>query len=114
MKKFLIVLGAVFAALIIVVAVLAIKGVSLDRDAGVYADDSVKAIARTWDEQALLQRASPELLAVTHGQTLDELFIQLRQLGKMTHYDGSKSNSTVFFSLSGGWVTAVCLANAQF
>jgi hypothetical protein len=114
MKKLLMVLGAVFAVLIVVIAIIAVKGVALDREAGAYADDSIKAIATTWDEQALVQRASPEFFSVTQESALDGIFAQFRQLGRMTHYGGSTSNSNVMFSPKGKEVTAACLAKAQF
>jgi len=64
MKKFFIVLGSLFLALIVLVAIgiafIAVKGTALDKESKAYADSAIPAIVTTWSEKELLDRASPE------------------------------------------------------
>jgi hypothetical protein len=116
-KKLLTVLGAAFALLLLLIAIRAARRIGLDHEVAVYADDAVVAIATGWDEQALLQRASPEFLAATHNADLRQLFVQFGQLGRMTRHDGSMDWINVqmgLLPLSGKAVTAVCVAEADF
>ena len=64
MKKFLIVLGSIFLAVIMLgaigIAFTAIRGTALDKESKAYADSALRAIVSTWSEKELLDRASPE------------------------------------------------------
>jgi hypothetical protein len=55
MKKFLIVLGSIFLALIVLggigIAFTAIKGTALDKESKAYADSAIRAIVTTWSEK---------------------------------------------------------------
>jgi hypothetical protein len=73
MKKFFIVLGSIFLAIIelgaIGIAFVAVRGNALDKESKAYADSAIPAIVTTWSEKELLDRASPEFKqAVTIGQ----------------------------------------------
>jgi hypothetical protein len=114
MKKILTVLGGIFAILLVLFGVVAIQATLLDRESSIYADDSIRAIATTWNEEALQQRASPELLSSASGNELDRVFIQLRPLGRMMHYDGSKCSSNLFYGTGGKRTTAACNGRAEF
>lgn len=64
MKKFFIVLGSIFLALIVLgaigIAFVAVRGNALDNESKAYADTAIPKIVSTWSEKALLDRASPE------------------------------------------------------
>lgn len=116
-KKFLTLLAAAFAVLLLLGAIRIAREIQLDHEVAVYADEAVVAIAAGWDEQALLRRASPEFLAAIHNGDLRQLFVQFRQLGHMTRYDGSTDGINVqmgLLPLSGKELTAVCVAEADF
>ena len=87
MKKFFIVLGSVFLAIIVLgavgIAVVAIKGSALDKESKGYADSAVPAINSTWSEKALLDRASPEFKKAVTIDQLDRLFRWVGGLGQL-------------------------------
>ena len=87
MKKFFIVLGSVFLAIIVLgavgIAVVAIKGSALDKESKAYADSAVPAIVSTWSEKALLDRASPEFKKAVTIDQLDRLFRWVSGLGQL-------------------------------
>src|SRR5438034_10755745 len=87
MKKFFIVLGSVFLAIIVLgavgIAVVAIKGSALDKESKAYADSAVPAIVSTWSEKALLDRASPEFKKAVTIDQLDRLFRWVGGLGQL-------------------------------
>src|SRR5437667_1971189 len=87
MKKFFIVLGSVFLAIIVIgavgIAVVAIKGSALDKESKGYADSAVPAINSTWSEKALLDRASPEFKKAVTIDQLDRLFRWVGGLGQL-------------------------------
>ena len=64
MKKFFIVLGSIFLALIVLggigIAFVAVRGKARDKESRAYADVAIPAIVTTWTDKALLDRASPE------------------------------------------------------
>src|ERR1017187_1670145 len=64
MKKFFIVLGSIFLAIVVLGAIgsafVAVRGNALDKESKAYADAAIPAIANGWNEKELLDRASPE------------------------------------------------------
>jgi hypothetical protein len=87
MKKFFIILGAIFLAIIVLgaigIAFVAVRGNALDKESKAYADAAIPAIVGTWSEKELLDRASPEFkAAVTIDQT-DRLFRWVSGLGRL-------------------------------
>lgn len=116
MKKFLMVLGAIFAVPLIGFVVVAIRGSALDRESKTYADTAAIAIVSDWSTQALFDRASPDFMKTTTREQVDSLFAQLRVLGRMTKYDGSKGDSSSFYNVSARTltITAVYFAHAEF
>jgi hypothetical protein len=87
MKKFFIVLGSIFLALMVLgaigIAFVVVRGNALDKESKAYADTAIPEIVSTWSEKALLDRASPEFKnAVTIDQT-DRLFRWLSGLGPL-------------------------------
>jgi hypothetical protein len=63
MKKFLITLGSIFLAVIILgaigIAFIAVRGNALDKESKPYADSAISAIVTAWSEKELVDRASP-------------------------------------------------------
>jgi hypothetical protein len=87
-----------------------------DREVSAYANDAILAIVTDWNEHALLQRASPELLAASTPQQIHDAFENYRQMGRMTKYNVAKSiaHVNVEFALLHKKVTAVYIAKAAF
>jgi len=87
MKKFFIVLGSLFLALIVLVAIgiafIAVKGTALDKESKAYADSAIPAIVTTWSEKELLDRASPEFKKAVTIDQLDGLFRAFARLGRL-------------------------------
>jgi len=97
MKKFLIVLGSIFLAIIVTVAVgiafVAVRGTRLDKESKVYADTAIPPIVGTWSEKALLDRASPEFKQVSTIDQLDRLFRWFSSLGRLQHASPAEGHS---------------------
>ena len=57
MKKFFIILGSIFLAIIVLgaigIAFVAVRGSALDKESKAYADSAIPAIVTTWSEKAL-------------------------------------------------------------
>jgi hypothetical protein len=91
MKKFLIVLGSIFLAIVVLIGIgisfVAIRGTALDKESKAYADAAIPAIITNWSEKELLDRASPELNKAATQQQLDQLFRWLSSLGRLQKYD---------------------------
>ena len=87
MKKFFIVLGSIFLALIVLgaigIAVTAIRGTALDKESKAYADSAIPAIVSTWSQKELLDRASPEMKKAITIDQLDRLFRSFSTLGRL-------------------------------
>lgn len=89
MKKFLIVVGAISLALVVLVAGWLGLAMLQNRGGHRYADTAIVQIVSHWNERALIERASPEFLKVTPEPRLDQLFTQFGRLGPLQHYLGS-------------------------
>ena len=87
MKKFLIVLGSIFLALIVLAAIgigfVAVRGTALDKESKSYADAAIPAIVTTWSQKELLDRASPEFKNAMTIDQLDRLFQVFSRLGRL-------------------------------
>ena len=119
MKKFLIILGAIFLTLIalgVVAFVLtAIRGTALDKESKAYVDTAVPAIVSSWSVQALLDRASSEFTQATQPGDVDRFFGTFRQLGQMRLYKGSQGQALMYRDLAKGeTISAAYTANAEF
>jgi hypothetical protein len=118
MKKAVMILGYVFLAVVVVVAVtiasLAAIGKKLDKESKAFVDAAIPAIVADWDVAELQKRASPEFDDSVDYDELDEYFDSLRQLGKFQEYKGSTGDSNITISLSGYEITADYTANAEF
>ena len=91
MKKFLIVLGSIFLAIVVLAAIgigfVAVRGNALDKESKAYADTAIPAIINGWSEKELLDRASPEFKQAVTQQQLDEMFHWFGSLGRFQKYD---------------------------
>jgi hypothetical protein len=90
-KKFLKIFGVVALLVLGAFATLFLNTQLYDREVSAYANDAILAIATDWNEQALLQRASPELFAASTPQQIHDAFVHYRQLGRMTKYNVARS-----------------------
>jgi hypothetical protein len=119
MKKLLIILGIVFLAIIILLAVgiglVAVKGSALDKQSKAYVDRTVPVIVSGWDEEALLSQASPEFKQATDKNELDKLYTMFRRLGGLREYQGSDGQSYMSLTTQNGQrTTAAYTAKASF
>jgi hypothetical protein len=91
MKKLLIVLGSIFAAIIVIVAILAIifipYWIRLNKDAKNYLTNNLPIIVAHWNPQDVIDRATPEFITATKHQDVDKLYVMFRQLGSLKHLD---------------------------
>ncbi len=119
MKKFFIVLGSIFLALIVLgaiaIAFVAIRGNALDRESKAYADSAIPAIVSTWSEKALLDRASPEFKKVVTIDQLDRLFRWVRGLGALQKCEPAQGQAVMSATTQTGKMTsAQYVAKASF
>ena len=119
MQKVVLVLGivAVGIASLALAAYLGLvrPGMQLDTASRVYVDQSVHAIAASWDEKELRSRASEEFMKVTNEQQLSQLFRAFRKLGGLTEYKGAKGQAGIFVTPQAGKVvTGQYVAEADF
>ncbi len=95
MQKFFIVLGAVFAAIVVIVGVFAAiaipRTLKLDREATEYLQNAVPKIVEHWNAQELVDRATPQLMAATKSPNdLNRYFVLFSRLGALKHLDTPK------------------------
>jgi hypothetical protein len=120
MKKFLMVLGAVFLVLIVLVGGLVgyaiFTGTQLDASSKAYVDESVPAIATDWSKDELVKRASPQLREQASDVQIEQLFGTLaNKLGAFKSYDGAKGDSNINFTTTAGKIiTASYIAKATY
>jgi hypothetical protein len=85
MKKFLIVLGSIFLAIVVLgvigIAFVAVRGNALDNESKAYADVAIPAIVNGWNEREFLEGASPEFKKAATQQQLDQMFHWFGSLG---------------------------------
>jgi UDP-N-acetylmuramyl tripeptide synthase len=120
MKKFLIVLGSIFLALIVLGALgigfVAMRGTALDKESKAYADAAIPAITTTWLDKALLDRASSEFNQATTPLQVYHLFRQWENsLGRLQKCEPAQGQSLVSVTTQNGkQITAKYTAKAQF
>src|SRR3954454_18091330 len=119
MKKWFVIVGAVFlvlAALGVAWFVKDVKqGMALDRESKAYVDSAIPAIVSSWNAQELLDRASPELMAATRPEDVGKLFELFRPLGRLSKYQGSQGQAIIYTDLAKGTtVSRSYIAKAAF
>ena len=110
MKKFFIILGSIFLALIVLVAIgiafIVIKGTALDKESKAYADSAIPAIVTTWSEKELLDRASPEFKKAVTIDQLDGLFHAFATLGRLQKCEPAQGHSLMSPTTQSGKTTS--------
>jgi hypothetical protein len=120
MKKILMIAGGIFgfliASVVVLIAVMAIKGRGMDRESKEYADNAIRAICSNWDQSELTERASPEMLSSIQQQRgAHGLFSQWGRLGALSSLEPLRGQANIQeFLGSGTTVTAVYVAGAKF
>jgi hypothetical protein len=97
MKKFFIILGSIFLAIIVLgaigIAFIAVRGSALDKESKPYADAAIPAIVTTWNQKELLDRASPEFKKAVTADQLDRLFRWVGSLGRLQKCEPAEGHS---------------------
>jgi len=110
MKKFFIVLGSIFLALIVLggigIALVAIRGTALDKESRAYADSAIPAIVTGWSEKELLDRASPEFKKAVTIDQLDRLFRWVSSLGQLRKCEPAEGQAIMSATTETGKVTS--------
>lgn len=112
MKKFFQILGGVFLALILIVAVLVgigvYQGTRLDSSSKAYVEANVKPVVETWSKNELLKRASPELVEILgkDPDQVDRLFAKFAKLGPLKSLSEPKGQSLVAVNSGTGKVVS--------
>jgi hypothetical protein len=119
MKKALMVLGAIFIVVIVLLvggsAIIALKGRAVDRESKAYVDAAIPAIAANWDIKEIEKRISPEFKATLKEGDLEKLVLIFSKLGKLQKYQGAKGEANIQAMLGKGTrITAAYIAYADF
>jgi hypothetical protein len=120
MKKFFIVLGSIFLALIILgalgIAFIAMRGNALDKESKAYADAAIPVIFTTWTDKALLDRASPEFNQAITAVQVYRMFRELEsKLGRLQKCEPAQGQALMGISTQSGKTTsAEYTAKVQF
>lgn len=119
MKKFFIVLGSIFLAVLVLGAIgigyIAYRGNALDKESKAYADSAIPAIVTTWSEKELLDRASPEFKQASTIDQLDRLFRMFATLGRLQKCEPAQGQSLMSATTqSGKTISAQYTAKATF
>jgi hypothetical protein len=98
-KKFFIILGSIFLAIIVLgavgIAFVAVRGNALDKESKAYADSAIPAIVTTWSEKELLDRASPEFKEAVTIDQLDRLFRWVSGLGQLQKCEPAQGHAVM-------------------
>lgn len=119
MKKTLIILGGLFAIVIVTglfgFAYLAVEGSALDEDSKAYVDEVTPRILSSLNRDTLFQYASEELKNSASPEEFDKIFSWFGKLGKFIRYNGSNGQATISVtSQAGRQVTGAYSAQAEF
>ena len=111
------ILGVVACGLVVLlgvgIGVLLYKGFQLNAEGAAFVDAAIPAISAQWSEAELLDRATPEMKQDKAGLT--KLFDALRQLGKLTKYNGAAGNTdSSFDSDTGTTITGTYTATGDY
>jgi hypothetical protein len=111
----------IFALGIVALIVLAVIGigvgiiVAFNGESKNYVDGAIPAIAKHWSQDDLIERATPELLAMARPDQLAALFSQCVRLGTMVEYTGSVGGSSIsYLWKTGPRIAASYVARAKF
>jgi len=119
MKKFFIILGSIFLAIILLgaigIAFVALRGNALDKESKAYADAAIPAIITTWIEKELLDRASPEFKQAVKIDQLDRLFRWVSGVGQLQKCEPAQGQALMSATTqTGKMISAQYSAKATF
>lgn len=119
MKKFFVVLGVIFAALIMLgtvfISIAHHAGQKLDTESKAYVDRIVPLIVTSWNSRELLNNASPEFLKVAPADKIDSMFKMFAEkLGRYKEYKGSQGDSLQDITPQGKVITAAYITQVDF
>jgi len=107
--------GLVLPALLFVIvttACIIYVAVELNAESRAFVDDTVPAIAASWQKEQLLSRAAPELGSAARQTELTLLFQSLSQFGKLFEYQGAIGKA--YLSYASPTIFAAYTAKAKF
>lgn len=110
MKKVFMILGVIFAVILVVIAIAAAifipRALKLDREAVAYIKDAVPKIVTNWKSQELVDRATPELMSAAGSRDkVDRMFVWFQELGSFKHLDEPEGMVTTSSYTGTGTVT---------
>ncbi len=119
MKKTLMILGAIFAVLIVVgiigFSLLAVKGKALDKESKAYVDEVAPIILSNLNKETLFRYASDELKNSASLEEFDKIFIWFGKLGQFREYKGSSGQANILVTTQKGkQITGRYEAKAEF
>ncbi len=119
MKKTLMILGGIFAILIVAgvvgISVFAVKGTALDEESKVYIDEVTPKILANLNKQTLFQHASDELKNSASPEEFDKIFNWFAKLGQFKEYKGSSGQANISVTTERGkQITGIYQAQAEF
>src|SRR6266542_3827838 len=119
MKKFFIILGSIFLAVIVMgaigIAFVTVRGNALDKESKAYAGSAIPAIVTTWSEKELLDRASPEFKRAVTADQLNRLFRWVSGLGQLEKCEPAQGQALMSATTQAGKViSAQYTAKATF
>ena len=119
MKKTLMVLGGIFAILILAgiagIAVIAVQGSNLDEESKLYVDEVTPKILAELNKQTLFQYASDELKNSATSEEFDKLFNWFDKLGRFKIYNGASGEASISITTQEGkQITGFYQAQAEF
>jgi len=119
MKKFFIVLGSIFLAIVVLGAIgigfIAVRGNALDKESKAYADSAIPAIVTTWSEKELLDRASPEFKKAVTADWQSRLFRWVSGLGQLQKCEPAQGQALMSATTqTGKMISAQYTAKATF
>ena len=119
MKRFFIILGAMFLAVILLGAIgigfIAVRGNALDKESKAYADAAIPAIVTAWSEKELQARASPQFTKAVTADQVDRLFRWVSSLGGLQKLEPAQGQALMSAtSQDGKVISAQYVAKATF
>ena len=119
MKKTLMILGGIFAVLIVIgvvgFSILAAKGTALDEESKAYVDDVTPKILANLNRETFFQFASDGLKNSASPEQFDKIFNSFRKLGKFLEYKESKGEASISITTQKGkQISAYYEAQAEF
>ena len=119
MKKILMILGGIFAFLVIagVIAfsVIAIKGAALDKESKAYVNEVTPKILANLNKENLFQYASDELKNSASPEEFDKIFNWFAKLGQFKEYKVANGQANISITTERGkQITGVYEAQAEF